>query len=404
MLRTLTALCVLVPAAAQAFSQCTVTPVGSSGALIVEEASNPVVSNGTAYTGYIKGSDVTVIAATDNGATLGSPMTISSGHRARHIRLSTVDSRVYAVWQEGGDGAALKLMVAASRDGAKTWSAPVQVGDTANDITQISSDASNVHVAFVMQDDDIAVVNSTDSGRSFSAPLVLGKGTGEVIVSSHGDHVYVAWETGNLTPTRDVMMAVSKDGGKTFNVKDISNNGQRNAREPIMSLNKTTGRISLVWREDDPVQGVYVQSTDNGKSWSEPMIIGIPARQVMVQDDNDYIYVTYLEVDQIGDKSDYQTLVTVSTDGGKTFGPATNLTGPSGISKLNNDDDRPIPWAQDGKIRITGIEADGVHIWSGAKGHLREGIYLGPGILASPQGNSAAWQAPDGVVNYASCR
>ncbi|HWA89212.1 MAG TPA: sialidase family protein [Rhizomicrobium sp.] len=413
MLRILTALCVLAPVGAQAFSQCTVTPIGGPSAFIVEEASNPVVSGGIAYTGYTKGSSVIVIAATDNGATLGDPVTVSGSgsHRARHLRLSTVDNRVYAAWQEGDeDGKNLKMLFAASRDHALagSWDAPTELGASATDIAQVASDASNVHVVWVMPNDDIAVVSSTDSGRRFDAPIILGKGTGEVVVASEGKHVYVAWETGNLTPTRDVMFAVSSDFGKTFpSIADISNDGKRNAREPILSLNHETGRLSLVWREDDPVQGVYLQSKDNGKTWSKPKVVADSARQVMVQDDNAYIYVTYLLVAQTGKKHqnlDYQTSLVVSTDGGKTWSEPKNLTGPSGISHLHNDDDRPIPWALNGKIRITGIEADGVHIWSGEKGHLRDGIYLGPGILASPQGNSAVWQAPGSVVNYASCR
>jgi hypothetical protein len=124
----------------------------------------------------------------------------------------------------------------------------------------------------------------------------------------------------------------------------------------------------------------------------------------MVQDDDAYIYVTYLLIAKVAGKLDYQTAVTVSTDNGKTWGKPRNLSGASGISKLQNDDDRPIPWALDGKVRITGIEADGVHIWSGEKGRFRDGVYLGPGVLASPQRNSAAWQGPNGIVNYASCR
>jgi hypothetical protein len=402
----LAALCVLAPVGAQAFSQCTVTPIGSGGAQIVEEAANPVVAGGVAYTGFVNGGTVTVLAATANGATLGAPVTVSQPDAGpgRHLRLAAIQDRVYTVWQEDVRGRLLNLRFTYSHDGAKTWSTPVVLGQSVNDIPQIAADASNVHVAFLQKDDNVSVINSTDSGRSFGTPVVLGKGAGEVVVASHGNHVYVAWETGSLTPTRDVMMAVSNDGGKTFSASDISNNGVRNAREPIMSLNQTTGRLSLVWREDNPVQGVYLQSKDNGQTWTAPMIVGFPARQVMVQDDNAYIYVTYLEVDVIGDQQDYQTLVTFSTDGGQTWSKAQNLTGPSGISKLNNDDDRPIPWALDGAIRITGIEADGVHIWSGKNGHLRDGVYLGPGILASPQGNSAAWQSPGGVVSYASCR
>jgi hypothetical protein len=401
----ISALCLVVPATAQAFNQCTVTPLGGPGAEIVEEASNPVTADGWVYAGFTQDQKTMVMGMKASSGTLGAPVMVNDGKGSTNkIRLAAAENRVYAVWQQRSGG--LKIMFAASRDHGKagTWDTPIELAAVLNDIPQISADASNVHIVYVTPSDTIEVVSSSDSGRTFSAPVSLGQGAGEVIVSSSGKHVYVAWETGTLTPTRDVMWAVSKDGGKTFTVKDISDNGVRNAREPIMSLNPTTGRISMVWREDDPVQGVYIQSVDNGKSWTEPLVVGLPARQVMVRDEANYVWITYLEEVEIDGQSDWQTNIIYSTDGGKTFSEPQNLSGPSGISKLNNDDARPIPWTSGDNIRVTGIEADGVHIWSGQGGHLRNDVYLGPGILASPNGNFAAWQGPNGMAEFASCK
>ena len=413
MLKTLTALCLFVPAAAQAFTQCTMTAIGGPGASIVEEGSNPVVAGGWTYAGYTQGSDTAVVAATDGGATLGAPVVVSEGKgRTTNLRLAVSDGRVYAVWQQGGDHGRLSLMIAASHDHAQagSWGAPIRLAKVLKDISQVAADASGVHVVYVLPVDGIdkggmvAVSSSNDSGRSFSAPVELGLGSGEVVVASHRNHVYVAWETGTLTPTRDVMLAVSDDGGASYSVRDVSGNGVRNAREPILSLNQTTGRLSLVWREDTPTQGVYVQSKDNGKTWSDPLIVDLDARQVMVQDDDDRIWISYLKPSTIDGNDDWQVYLALSTDGGKTFPDPVNLSGPTGISKLEGDDDRPIPWALEGKIRLTAIAADGAHIWSGQDGHLRPPVFLGPGTTASTQGNVAAWQGPNGYVDFASCK
>ncbi len=51
----------------------------------------------------------------------------------------------------------------------------------------------------------------------------------------------------------------------------------------------------MIWREDTPMQGIYLQSTDSGDTWSQPLAVDTPARQFMVEDDGRYIYVSYLK-------------------------------------------------------------------------------------------------------------
>jgi hypothetical protein len=407
MLRILAVLCVAMPAAAQAFTACDVKQIGGPGASIAEEASNPVVTDGWTYAGFTQKNKAVVVVLSRSG-TLLPPVTVSAGVGAtRFIRLGAHGTRVYATWQQRVHGVSHQ-MIAASRDRGATWDAPQDLGlVVGRAIAQMSADSSNVHVAFFVPDSSVSggrlavVRSSNNSGRTFGAAVRLGAGSGELVVASHGSKVYASWETGTLTSTRDVMMAVSHDGGQTFKLRDISDNGQRDAREPILSLNQATGRLSLVWREDNPLQAVYLQSNDDGRTWSEPLVVDAPARQVMVQDDGDFIYISYLKLFHINRIVDWQIYLVYSTDGGKTFPSPLNVSGPTGISKLRNDDFRPVPWALNGTVRLTGVEADGVHIWSG---YFQQPVFMGPGMLAAPEGNVAVWQAPNGVVDFAICR
>ena len=267
----------------------------------------------------------------------------------------------------------------------------------------MSVDGTNVHVAYLQTDNTVAIRNSTNAGRTFSKAVTIGPGSAEVVIASVGQYVYVSW---GLTDTKsEAMFAASKDGGKTFIVQNLSASRPNPANEPIFALDPTGGRLSLVWREEAPQQGVYLQSLDHGATWSKPLVIDGNSRQYMVVDDGEYIYISYLKWFRIAGNYDWQVYVTSSSNAGVSFSPGKNLSGPTGISVLKNDDERPIPWVSDsGAFRVTGVEADGIHIWNGNTGHILAPVYLGPGTLASPTYNSVAWQGPNLTVMYGFCQ
>ena len=403
MFRYLVALFLVAPVAAQAFSTCDVTPLGGPGAQIAEEGSNPVISGLWAYTGLTLGSKVMVQAASANGGAPTGVQTIyDQSGASKYVRLAAAGKNLYVIWLHNGNDGIHLMFAASGKNGvAGSWRNVVDLGKAHSALPQISADGDNVHVAFVAPDQTTAVVSSANNGRKFGQPVLLGVGVGEVVIASRGSDVYTVWET--LDPVRSVEFAYSHNGGGTFSIRNISAGTGRIAREPIISLNQASGRLSLVWREDDPQQGVYFQSTDGGMTFSEPLIIDVPARQFMVQDDGDFIYVSYLKMFTIDGMPDWQVHLAVSTDNGATFPSRTDLSGPSGITKLDGDNLRPVVWAAGGKVRLTGVTETGVYTWSGQAGKVRDPVYLGPGILASPQKQVAAWLAPNGVVNYAFC-
>src|ERR1700741_3544495 len=100
MLKALTiSACLLAPGAAQAFTQCTATPLTGPNGEIAEEGSNPVAVNSWVYAGYIDGENVGVAVSSDAGKTLGAPVVLDAGKIAKYIRLAASGANVYATWR-----------------------------------------------------------------------------------------------------------------------------------------------------------------------------------------------------------------------------------------------------------------------------------------------------------------
>jgi len=390
---------------AGAFTDCTVKPLTGTGAAIAEEGSNPVASRDFVFAGFTEKHHVGVAAAKD-GRAPGAPVLLYDGDGTpKLLRLAALGSQVYAVWllQTEGKGSRRIVFDVSRKNGAAgSWAAPMDLGPSDSKIAQLSADGRNVHIVYMI-DDAAYAVSSADAGRSFSAPELLGPAAGELVVAGLGPDVYVSWVVRAGRP--EVMMAVSNDGGKTFGVRNLSAGRPAAAGEPILARSPDGKRVSLVWRESEPQAGIYLQTTDRGRNWSTPLVIDQPARQFMVVDSGKSVVVSYLKREKIDHRHDWQVQVATSADGGKSFGDVQNLTGPTGISELVDDDFRPIPWLRpDGSYRLTGMKADGIYVWSGRDGHIEPPVFLGQGTLASPAADAAAWLSPAGVVNFAACR
>ena len=124
----ITTLCLLCPIEAQAFSQCTATQLAGHGAGIAEEAANPVKWANYVYAGYTLGGDIGVAVSSDNGRTLGAPVTVFSGpDHVGGLRLGASYQHVYAQWGMRTGANSVELMFAASQDHGATW-APIDFG------------------------------------------------------------------------------------------------------------------------------------------------------------------------------------------------------------------------------------------------------------------------------------
>jgi hypothetical protein len=397
----------MVPAAAQAFTQCTATALTGPKGDLAEEGSNPVAFNSWVYAGYMDGNNVGVAVSSDAGKTLAAPVILDSGSAAKYLRMAATGKNVYATWRKHmTDGWHVVFDASRANGAAGSWDKPKDLGQGTTNLSQIAATGGNVYIAYLSRDGNVDLLTSKDAGKTFAAPVAIAAGWGEIVVTAQGDHVYVSWEQKDGGARHEVWLAVSADAGATFKTQDMSTGRAHGGVEPIFTLDDTSGRVSLVWRDQDAAStGYYLNTTDGGQSWSAPLAVDTASRQFMVADDGTTIYVSYLKQVLIDGVPDWQVQLATSTDGGLSFPRKQNLTGMTGIAKIVNDDFRPMPWVRGERaFRLTAVEADGVHMWNGNNGKMSSSAFLGPGYIAAPALDSAVWFNTDGVVSYGVCK
>jgi hypothetical protein len=221
------------------------------------------------------------------------------------------------------------------------------------DVDHTGTDVYVTYTRFVgFANSQIDVVASHDGGASFGAPVVAGPiiaGTvnqgSEPAVAPNGD-VYVVWERGWLTsPTPDIVVATSTDGGASFGPPSLVSTISSIAFSPPSGYNRPTindfpriavaqtgvhrGRVYVTYH--DAVLGdadVFLSySDDGGASWSTPVLVnddGPGALQfwpmVHVEPGGNVDVMWYDRRLNAG-TSITNTFMAQSTDGGVTFGP-----------------------------------------------------------------------------------
>ncbi|MBV9571975.1 MAG: exo-alpha-sialidase [Alphaproteobacteria bacterium] len=394
----------LYPALAQGFAGCSTVQIAGPGAHVAEEGSNPIRLGKYVYAGFAEGTDVGVVASSDWGRTITAPIILSDGGgQDRDVRFAAGGANAYALWAKyEADG--VHAFFSASHNHGLSWDTATDLGlKRPSTLMQIAADGNAVHIAYLTNDGNVSIRNSSDGGRTISPLIPIAPAAAEIVIASLGHDVYLAW--GINDGRADTVFARSHDGGVTFKQQNLTEARPSGSNEPILSIEPASGRISLVWREDVPLQAIYLQSLDRGETWSAPLIVAEPARQVMVADGGSEIYISFLRPTAVDRHNDFQVYLTSSKDGGKSFAPAVNLSGPTGLRHLDGDFQRPIPWvdATTGAFRLTAVAADGVRVWNGKKGHVYPPVFLGPGMQASPAYNSVVFEGPNATVLYGIC-
>jgi len=225
-------------------------------------------------------------------------------------------SRVYVGWHQGSYSSKdekKKSVVAASRDGGKTFSAPVDLSDkNGGDYPTMAVDAEGTLHAiywsvnfpgFDFGDPKTPVSpifyrQSTDNGRTFGRPVQVDPGSqnsGRAPVLATGTKpgvLYTVWsdtaDPKNLAKGfeggKDIFFAASRDGGKTWSRKRVLNDDRDlkvDQSLPGISV-APNGRVDVAWYddrfsplgkdagEDEPTaQNVfYTSSDDQGRTFT----------------------------------------------------------------------------------------------------------------------------------------
>ena len=168
---------------------------------------------------------------------------------------------VYRGWRYGLRGTVVENaaprqpLVAASRDGGRTWSEPVNT----------ESPLAGGEVVYA-GDVPILVVGADHTVYSFTKEIQ------NVAIPSASQH------------KNRILMSKSTDGAKTWSTSVI-NAGASSVTDPFAAIDTRTGSLYVTWDQREgtgPQQVIFIRSEDGGKTWTDPARIADddPARGI----------------------------------------------------------------------------------------------------------------------------
>lgn len=207
-------------------------------------------------------------ATAAEGAWDAPPVAVVDAGANRPVALTTVGSRVIAVWKSIS---ASGFTTAYSDDSGQTWSTPQMVGYgdlTAGDSIRLVVTGSAVTVVQDAWDDNssdmfIFATASSDAGETWGTVQQVSTSTWEQLprASSNGSHTAVAWLHDGPTPV--VAFSAAPGGGPGWSpLLDLS--GAASVSD--LDIAADDSRIAVVWQEWAGTLR-FRSSTDDGATW-----------------------------------------------------------------------------------------------------------------------------------------
>ncbi|HKU49316.1 MAG TPA: sialidase family protein [Nitrososphaera sp.] len=223
-------------------------------------------------------SDIFFKRSNDNGATWKSSVNLSKNPGdSEDARLIVQDSYVYVVWvQANSAGDQQDVYFRRSTDNGATWGPKVNVSTNGNSgQSALAVSGANVYIAFASSDDDLLFRQSSDHGSSFGSVTTLSPGefNGRLTMAVSGSYVYVGWEGNGDSP----VVRRSFDNGVTWD-SEVGLPGAYGYGTDSFVLAAIGPYVYGVWQEaigcggDEEIQ--FSRSTDNAASWEEEEVIG----------------------------------------------------------------------------------------------------------------------------------
>jgi peroxiredoxin len=241
------------------------------------------------------------------------------------------------------------LRFASSKDNGATWDRPTTVvgdgmfGSYSDHALHIASNGT-VYLSWlsVVGNDSSRtfVARSSDGGHSWTKPVVVDLDPScpccrTAMASGPDGALYVAWRKRFPSAggeVRDIVLARSTDGGATWSTPArVHADAWKVDHCPDAGPSVRVARDGVVhvawWTGKDGAAGVrYVQSLDGGRTFSEPVLLGVaaqsrPAHVQLALGDASHAGVIAAAWDD-GTMAVPRIVVRLSRDNGKTFGPA----------------------------------------------------------------------------------
>jgi hypothetical protein len=290
-----------------------------------------------------------------------------------------------AVWESqdslgGTIGTDSDILVARSDDDGATWSVPFALNDYASNdswkdwMPYVATDGAGNWVAAwaayedlggaIGSDGDILMSRSTDNGATWTTPAALNTNAGSdsgwdfeprIATDSAGNWlaVWTSQDTagGTIAEDRDLLIARSADAGVTWTAPVVLNsNAGVDAGEDERAEVATDGMGNwvAVWSSTDTLGGtigtdsdiLVAQSSDAGATWTSPVALNSNAGADISADHYPAVatdgagnwLTVWGSTDDLGDTigTDWDILVSRSTDAGATWSPAAALNANAG--------------------------------------------------------------------------
>ena len=197
---------------------------------------------------------------------------------------------------------------------------------------------------YIAWDDDssgnseILYIQSIDGGKSFSSPQNLSNNAGKsrnATMAALGDEVYIFWD--DDTPgNAEIFYRVSRDGGQTFS--PLINLSQDPGRSilPKIALSSSQS-LYIVWQDDTPGnrEVLYARSTDGGRTFTAAQNLSQNSGRslspvIAVTDQN--IHVAWED----NTPGNHEIFYVHSSDDGLNFSSAQNLSRSPSFSAAPN--------------------------------------------------------------------
>ena len=241
----------------------------------------------------------------DGGDTFGKPISVSEpGAKVRvegensPVLFTDTQGDIFAAWFQSSAAGAPQLMVSGSKDFGQSFRKPVNAIDAdrqshgyAGFPTIAAAPKGNVYVAWLDERDDpshpegsssVYFASSTDHGATFSRNLKIASAAcpccrPQLYVASNGE-IYLAWRKVFDDDVRDIVLARSLDGGKTFTepIRIAVDNWVLHAcPDTGPSVVARNGRVHVAWySEGQDKAGIHLAtSTDDAASFGPEQIV-----------------------------------------------------------------------------------------------------------------------------------
>jgi hypothetical protein len=281
-----------------------------------------------------------VVTSSDDGKTWTTPVTVTDGEvfgsHSFHALHAANDGSIYVSWlgkpDTPADTAAKKAM---------THTVAAKSGDPAHDMASMSgmagmpgmADMGGMHASSASW-----ITRSTDGGKTWSPRVRVDMGeacpccrTG--LATGKDGTLYMSWRHVFAGSIRDIVVARSNDHGATWtdpvrvHADDWKFDACPHAGPAIATDDKGTLHVTW-WTGKEGSAGVfYAQSTDGGKTFSPATPLGVatysrPAHVQMALASNNRVIITWDD----GTKQVPQVVVRVSHDGGAHFSDSSILS------------------------------------------------------------------------------